>query len=205
MDPDSLTSKDFDRFYAEHGPDPWGFSDRWYEKRKRTLTLAALPRERFRRAFEPGCSIGVLTQMLAERCDELLATDVAGVALAQARARTSTCANVTVGRARLPHEWPAGPFDLIVLSEVGYYLGRNDLQVLAERTTASLSVDGVVVLCHWRHPVPDYPLGAQDVHDALRRQPGLAVVVEHVEEDFLLDVLMGSPASSVARATGLIS
>ena len=32
----------FDGVYAA-GPDPWGFTDRWYEERKRAVTLAALP------------------------------------------------------------------------------------------------------------------------------------------------------------------
>jgi hypothetical protein len=61
----------------EHANDPWGFADRWYEERKRAITLAALPDRRYRTAFEPGCSIGVLTADLAHRCDFILAGDVA--------------------------------------------------------------------------------------------------------------------------------
>ena len=33
----------FDDFYREQGQDPWGFTDRWYEQRKRAVTLAACP------------------------------------------------------------------------------------------------------------------------------------------------------------------
>ncbi|KPC81578.1 SAM-dependent methyltransferase, partial [Streptomyces sp. NRRL F-6602] len=60
--------------YAD-APDPWRLADRWYEHRKYTLTLASLPRRRYRRAFEPGCSVGVLTRMLAGRCEEVVAAD----------------------------------------------------------------------------------------------------------------------------------
>ena len=42
-------------------------------------------RERYASAFEPGCSIGVLTAQLAPRCDRLLACDVAAAAVESAR------------------------------------------------------------------------------------------------------------------------
>ena len=58
----------FEGIYAD-GPDPWGFETSEYERRKYDLTLAALPRRRYARALEPGCSIGVLTADLARRCD----------------------------------------------------------------------------------------------------------------------------------------
>ena len=67
--------------------DPWSVDDSWYEERKRDLTLAALPRRRFRRALEVGCSIGALTARLAERCDEVLALDESEVAVAAAARR----------------------------------------------------------------------------------------------------------------------
>ena len=51
-------------------PDPYGLAERWYEARKYALSLALLPRERYGAAFEPGCSIGVLTALLAPRCDQ---------------------------------------------------------------------------------------------------------------------------------------
>ena len=64
----------FDGMYAA-SPDPWGFESRWYERRKYAVTMALLPAERYRDAFEPGCSIGVMTGLLAGRCDRLLSCD----------------------------------------------------------------------------------------------------------------------------------
>ena len=68
----SLDTGYFDQMYAA-APDPWGLSTRWYEARKYALTLALLPEPRYRDAFEPGCSVGVLTGMLAARCGQVLA------------------------------------------------------------------------------------------------------------------------------------
>ena len=200
-----MTADAFDAFYADGGEDPWGFTDRWYEQRKQAITLASLPRRHFGRAFEPGCSIGVLTELLAPRCEDLLATDVAQAALLQARRRTSRFPQVRIERASVPAQWPDGEFDLIVLSEVGYYCGSDDLTRLAERAASSLAADGVLVACHWRHPVAEYPISGDDVHAALRAQLGLASLAQHLEEDFVLDVLVRPPAVSVARVTGLLA
>lgn len=198
----SIPATYFDRFYAGT-EDPWGFEDRWYEKRKRALTLASLPRERFSSAFEPGCSIGVLTAALAERCDRLLATDVADRPLQVARRRLAGRHGVRLEQRRVPQEWPAGSFDLIVLAEVGYYSSTADLATLVDCAAGALVPDGVLVACHWRHPVADYPLSGDAVHAALVAHPGLDVLARHVEEDFLLDVLVPPPAVSVARRGGL--
>lgn len=199
----SLPGDFFDDFYGSDA-DPWGFESRWYERRKRALTMASLPRERFARAFEPGCSIGVLTAELAARCDEILATDIALAPLRRARRRLADEPRVRFQQMRIPQEWPIEVFDLIVLSEVGYYCGPADLASLLAQSVSSLTPDGVLIGCHWRHSVPEYPLSGDDVHRALRSQPGLALQAEHREEDFLLDVYARPPAVSVARATGLL-
>ncbi len=199
----SLDQAYFDDFYTG-GDDPWGFESRWYERRKRALTLASLPRERFASAFEPGCAIGVLTAELAERCDRLLATDIAAAPLEQARHRLTGKKNVVLQQLEVPEKWPAGPFDLVVISEIGYYCGADDLSVLIRRAVESMTDDGVLVACHWRHPVTDYPLAGDEVHDRLRRESGLEILAEHVEEDFRLDVLVRPPAASVARREGLL-
>lgn len=203
-DPGSMTGRDFDAFYAIAGDDPWGFADRWYEQRKRAITLAALPRERFARAFEPGCSIGVLTEQLAARCDDLLATDVSESALSVARGRNQRFGHVRIELRSVPAQWPTGSFDLVVLSEVGYYCGPLDLDRLAHRAAASLTPDGVLVACHWRHRVDQHPLSGDQVHDRLRLEPTLDVLAAHWEEDFVLEVFVRRPAVSVARATGLV-
>jgi hypothetical protein len=198
----SLPPAYFDALYAS-AEDPWGFTSRWYEQRKYALTLASLPRRRYRSAFEPGCSIGVLSARLALRCDALLSADVAERALSATRARVP--GNVRVQRRQLPGDWPDEPFDLVVLSEVGYYLDAAGLAALVAATASGLEPGGDLVLVHWRHRVGDYPLTGDAVHDAFRAEPRLAPTVSHVEDDFRLEVFGRVPpaARSVAAREGL--
>jgi LmbE family N-acetylglucosaminyl deacetylase/SAM-dependent methyltransferase len=198
----SLSAGFFDEFYSGT-TDPWGFETRWYEARKRAVTLAALPLQRYGAALELGCSIGVLSRDLAARSDTLLATDINEQALAVARDRLAGLPGVTVERRTLPAEWPAGTFDLVVLSEIGYYCSAADLAVLLERCRQSLSPTGTLVACHWRHPVGEYPLDGDEVHAALAVVPGLDRTVRHLERDFVLEVYEPAPAPSVAEREGL--
>ena len=197
---------DFDAMYAV-SDDPWGFTDRWYEQRKRALTLAALPRPRFARVLEIGCSSGVTTADLADRADVVIATDVAQRAVEQARARLADRPHATVEPLRLPEEWPdawaAEPFDLIVLSEVGFYLAGDALVEVVDRSRAALAPGGVFVACHWRPHVLGLDRGGDEVHRIIRERLGARCIVQHVEDDFVLEVFQTEPAASVAQATGL--
>lgn len=185
----TLPEEYFDAVYAA-SPDPWGFDDRWYEERKRSVTLAALPERRYATAFEPGCSIGVLTQGLASRCEALLATDVSAAALARAAERLAGVDSVRFEQRALPQGWPGGRFDLVVLSELLYYLGEQDLRTVAELAVASVGPGGSLLSVHWRHPVADYPhtgdAAQQAVADAALGR--LTRTVRHVEDDFDLAV-----------------
>jgi SAM-dependent methyltransferase len=177
----------FDEMYAA-APDPWRLGVRWYERRKYALTLAALDRPRYPRALEVGCSVGVLTERLADRCGALLAVDVAASAVELARARTAVHPHVTVERRRVPAEWPDGGFDLVLLSEVLYYLGDGDLDRTLHRAAGALNPGGTLLAVHWRHEVADYPQRGDAVHEALAAVPDLVRVVAHREPDYLLDL-----------------
>ncbi len=203
--PVTLRADYFDAIYAS-AADPWGFEDRWYEQRKYAISLAQLPAARYRRAFEPGCSVGVLTQMLARRCDALLACDIAEAAVRTAAERTRELPHVRVEQRDIAGQWPSGRFDLIVFSEILYYLGHHDLEQVLENAAAALEPEGTLLAVHWRHAVTDYPRSGDDVHRVLAAQPGLARLVRHAEPDFLAEVYIrtdGAPVS-VARATGLV-
>ena len=112
--------------------DPWNFSTSAYEQAKYRATIAALGGRRFGRAFEIGCSIGVLTSMLAGHCAALLAIDINERALEAARARCAQLPNVSFALMPFPQRTPAGPFDLIVMSEVAYYWSDDDLRAAAD-------------------------------------------------------------------------
>ncbi|MGH3496237.1 MAG: class I SAM-dependent methyltransferase [Nocardioidaceae bacterium] len=180
----------FDALYAA-ADDPWGLASRPYEARKYALSVACLPRPRYRRGFEPGCSIGILTAQLAGRCDELIAWDGAESAVRQARARV-TSSHVRIEHARIPSAWPAGTFDLIVISELLYFLDRPDRQAVVTQAIESLQPSGHLLAVHWRHRFDQAPGNGDEAHAELLDQPRLAVQVEHVEADFLLHVLIRS-------------
>jgi SAM-dependent methyltransferase len=194
----SLPPDYFDRLYGEHD-DPWGLTTRWYERRKHGLTLAVLPEPRFGSALEVGCSIGVLTAGLAERCERLIAIDPSAKALAAARERVP---GVDFRQGAIPDDWPAGTYDLVVLSEVGYYLDTADLSALLDYTAADLAPDEFVVACHWRHPVEDYPQTGDAVHEAMSQRWPRQSRIE--EDDFLLDVFHPSGPYTVATRAGLV-
>ncbi|WP_175539706.1 bifunctional PIG-L family deacetylase/class I SAM-dependent methyltransferase [Nocardioides exalbidus] len=168
-------------------PDPWQV-DSSYERRKRALTVASLPRETYARALEVGCSVGALALDLAGRSDHLLAVDASPTALDLARERTSSLPHVELRQARVPDQWPEGSFDLVSVSEVGYFLSPRQLDDVVRLATSALAAGGHLLLCHWRHQPVGWPLAGPAVHDAFLAT-GLDVLVEHQEPDFLLHVL----------------
>lgn len=194
----------FEQMYAASA-DPWSFETRWYDARKHALTAGVLPGRRYKSGFEPGCSTGRLTALLAERCDRLLASDAVHAAAKSAAERVAALDHVTVGTAQMPHEWPQGPFDLVVLSELGYYFDRAGLTDLLDRAVASLDRGGDLVAVHWRWPVEEHALTGDEVHAALAAAPGLVRQVRHEEADFVLEVYTRTPppARSVAQREGL--
>ncbi len=181
----------FERLY-ESDPDPWKFATSEYERTKYAATMAALPPGRFSRCFEVGCSIGVLTHQLAQRCDSLLGVDVAENALEQARERLQDMPWARFERMAVPTEWPEGSFDLVLFSEVLYYLGADGLEEAARRTVASLAHGGTIVLVNW-HGNTDGAFTGDDAADRFIRavSPKLRVITHERAEKYRLDVLRG--------------
>lgn len=172
--------------------DPWGVTHRWYEQRKRDLVLAALPRARFARGLDLGCSRGELAADLARRCDALLAVDRSPAAIA--RAREVVPATVEVALLDLPAQWPDGSFDLVVLSEVGYFLSPIALERSFDRVAGCLAERGVVVLCHWRHPIDGWVLDGADVHARALRSPSLPPLMARYRDDDVEILVLAQPA-----------
>jgi LmbE family N-acetylglucosaminyl deacetylase len=169
--------------------DPWRVSDRWYERRKRAVLLAALPQEQYGVAIEPACGTGVLTRSLAERCDQVLAFDAAPNAVRRAHTRTRDLLNVSVRTGALPQDLPPGPADLVVFSEILYYLSAEQLRDTIDRAVEALRPGGHLVAAHWRPWAPEAPMNGARAHEILLANDGLRVLVEHWDERFVLHVL----------------
>ena len=177
----------FEGLYAE-SDDPWNFEASEYEQDKYARTLAVLGERTFRRALEAGASIGVFTEMLADRCDELLAVDVSERAVAAARQRLSGRGNVRIERRTLPEQMPDGPFDLIVASEVLYYFPREEMLTVLRGFERELAPGGILLAVHWRRKTETYPLQGDEVHELLVEQTQLLNKETVVEPNYRLDL-----------------
>lgn len=183
--------------------DPWRFKSRWYEARKRAMTLACLPAPRFERAYEPGCANGELAAALSERCEHLLATDGSAKAVQLARTRLAALPRVEVEQAWLPAQWPERSFDLIVISELAYFLPIDAIGPLGARILASLEPGGVVLACHWRRPIEGCALNGDQVQARLGEYLALPLLTHVLEADLRLDVWCRDPRS-VAQREGFV-
>jgi predicted TPR repeat methyltransferase len=177
----------FEELYAGSG-DPWNFETSEYERNKYERTLAVLGERRFARALEAGASIGVFTEMLADRCDGLLAVDVSERAVVAARRRLSGRKHVLVERRTLPEEMPDGPFDLIVASEVLYYFPREEMLSTLRAFERELAQGGAMLAVHWRRETRTYPLQGDEVHELLVGHTRLHNSNSIVEPDYRLDL-----------------
>lgn len=193
----------FADMYAQSS-DPWQLGDRWYEQRKYAITVAMLPMPRYRHAFEPGCSVGVLTRLLTDRCERITATDVVPEALAatDARLRADGRADrVDTRRLSLDEPWPADDFDLVVISEVAYYLTAATLRDVLDRECPRLAAGTTVVASHWRHRVDDYPLSGDEADEAIAATSGLHRLARYADDDVVISVFTKDSRASVAART----
>lgn len=187
-------------------PDPWHLQERWYERRKHAITMALLPYPRYRHAFEPGCSVGVLTELLAGRCDHVTSTDIAPAALDGAHRRLVAGGRrdrVTLLRRSLDQPWPPGRFDLVVLSEVGYYLQPATLREVLDRELPRIAHGATVIAAHWRHHVDDYPMSGDHTNDVIGATPGLHLIASYRDPDLAIEVFDTASPKSVAARTGV--
>ena len=182
-----MSAEYFEELYRAD-PDPWDLAESAYERAKYAATIAALPRGPVGSALEIGCSIGVLSALLAERCGTLRAIDSAPRAVAQARRRLEGLDHVRVENRRAPDEMPEGPFDLVVCSEVLYYGDRALLEETWAAVRDAVAPGGSALAVHWGGPVRHYPLSGEDVHAHLAADhEGFVHALSRRRPEYLLD------------------
>ncbi|MFE4194661.1 PIG-L family deacetylase [Paenarthrobacter sp. NPDC056912] len=179
----------FDEVHSREA-DPWSYTTSWYERRKRALTLAALPEESYESGLELGCSVGTLSEELAQRCRTFLGVDASSTALAQATVRLAKYRSAGVKHLTIPDQWPAGTFDLMVLSEMGYYLAPTELSRVFTQIEGSARPGATLVLCHWRHPISGWQLDGEAVHTMAREQLRWPNRGLYREKDFVLEIFV---------------
>jgi SAM-dependent methyltransferase len=183
----ATTSQDFFENKYRQNADPWKFEDSPYEQARYAVTLRALKGHHYSRVFEPGCSVGVLTQALAGHCDRLEAIDISPTAVFRAQHRCHDFPNVRIRCGSLPEATPLGKFDLIVFSEIGYYFERRELEKIIQRLSEKLNPGAALIAVHWLGTSADHLLSGDEVHAVIRDNGKLALDNEEHYPHFRLD------------------
>lgn len=191
----------FDEIYADKD-DPWGYEQRWYEQRKRQICLSVLLKPHYQQALEIGCSNGVFSEALAARCDQLLCLDGHAKAVNLAQQRLATYSHIEVQQAWVPTQLPKHSFDLIIVSEILYYLDMAALYELMTWLNQHLTQGGTLLCCHWRHSIAGFELDGNQVHQHLQ-QLNLKHYLTVKDPDFLIDVWSNANIN-LAEKEGLV-
>lgn len=195
-----FTRKYFEDMFATN-PDPWDFETNEYERGKYQHTLEELPLPRFRRGLEVGCANGAMTVRLGKHCDRLVAIDVVESALERARARCADQPHIEFYNMITPYEAPAGPFDLVLLSEIACYWDDTGLKAMADYLRRAVEPNGHVLLVHYILET-GYPKSGDEAVETLHRLTGPAFkTVKALREDmYRLDLWRHVPGSGESAA-----
>lgn len=130
--------------------DPWNYHrPEEQERHRRAAKILDQVRsaEPFHRAWEVGCAEGTFTELLAPRCENLLAVDISPIALARAQGRKDWSCRVAFRRWNLRTDQLPGCFDLIVAMDVLSYLNRPSLlRAAREKLVAALEPGGYLLV-----------------------------------------------------------
>lgn len=192
--PPKNRSEIWDDVFAE--PDPWHYGSE-YEQQKYRYTLDLIPETGIAKALELGCAEGMFSTLLAPRAKRLIAADISARALDRARARCAAQVNIEFRQIDLVDDELPAHCDLIVCSEVLYYLdGVDELDRIARKVCDALAPGGQLVIAHhfllkddmsatgfdW-----DQNYGGKVVHDRFGATPGLILLRSIVTELYRID------------------
>lgn len=181
------TSREFFESLYLQSDDPWSFASSEYELGRYQATLRALANRRYHRTFEPGCSIGVLTEQLATISKYVTAIDISSRAIEQAAQRCRNLSHVSIKQGSLPKDVPPEIFDLIVFSEIGYYFDEFQLEALVDRLVDHMKSGSVFLAVHWLGSSADHILSGSTVHKIISASQRLIHEYREDHAKFLLD------------------
>ncbi|KQT87429.1 bifunctional PIG-L family deacetylase/class I SAM-dependent methyltransferase [Aurantimonas sp. Leaf443] len=192
----------FERLYAGDG-DPWHVRSSAYEAGKREATIGILGDLRCERALELGCGEGHLTAALATHARQIVAVDRDAGIVERARRVHGDLAGARFVEAAMPRDLPSGPFDLVVLSEVLYFLDEAALGELAQTLRAAMRPGAALLLCNYLGATGT-PLSGRDAADVFVSLFGrdLEPVSRAQTDDYLAEHLRFRPRGPEGRADG---
>jgi SAM-dependent methyltransferase len=186
VNPDTTSQNFFEAMYRRSG-DPWNFASSPYELNRYEAITRALSMCRYRHAFEPGCSVGVLTEQLAPLCDRVSATDISPTAVEVARMRCSRFAHVEIQCESLDESFSIDDMDLLLLSEIGYYFDPERWRSLAQLLMKRVAPSGTILAAHWLGHSRDHLQDGDSVHHALRSIGSITLEYSERNAGFRLD------------------
>jgi hypothetical protein len=189
--PDTSSAAFFEAIYQRES-DPWNFRQSPYECARYVAILNALRGRHYHRAFEPGCSIGVLTVRLASICDEIEASDFSPTAVKEAREHCEKLSKVRIRCCSLSEQKDFGRFDLVILSEIGYYFCAPDWRELTERCVSMMGRGSTLLAAHWLGKSADHQMSGDEVHNILASNANLRLERSERHEFFRIDRWMRS-------------
>jgi cyclopropane fatty-acyl-phospholipid synthase-like methyltransferase len=189
--PDTSSAAFFEAKYRSES-DPWNFLQSPYECARYNAILSVLRGRHYHRVFEPGCSIGVLTIRLANICDEIEASDFSPTAVNEARRRCENLSNVRIRCRSLSEQEDLGPFDLVVLSEIGYYFCAREWRKISECCVATMNRGSTLLAAHWLGSSADHQISGDEVHNTLASNANLLLKHSERHEFFRVDRWMRS-------------
>ncbi|PSB45447.1 glycosyl transferase family 2 [Cyanosarcina cf. burmensis CCALA 770] len=177
---------DFETLFAKQA-DPWKYTSP-YEQKKYEQTLELLPSTRLEQVLEIACAEGHFTIQLAPRVGSLLAADISQLALERTAERCAGLENVRFQQFDLTKDPIGDRFDLIICSEVLYYIGGLDrLQAFARKVADALNPGGYFLTAHANLVVDepdrpgynwDHPFGAKVIGETFANTSRLQLIKE---------------------------
>lgn len=183
----STTSAEFFEEKYRLVVDPWDFATDNYEQERYRLIMESLEGGKYSIAFEPGCSIGMLTERLALLCGRVYASDFSATAVARSRARCEHLHNVVVECAELNSSSSIHGADLVVLSEIGYYFTEPQYVAVVKNIVSQMAPMSVLLAAHWLGHSKDHVRSGDQVHQTLMEVSDLELQVGRRFPRFRLD------------------
>lgn len=199
--------REFWESYFEH-EDPWNYGSP-YEQEKYGRQIALLPQAPIGKALELACAEGFFARLLAPKVGALISTDISATAVARASERCRDFDNIEWRTLDLSADSIPSDMDLIVCSEVLYYLDDADeLARVTARLADALAPGGSILTAH-AFVLTDHmtrtgfdwgnPFGAQRIADTFAATPGLTLDATIETDLYRIDRFRKGPAAATAR------
>ncbi|USQ15414.1 methyltransferase domain-containing protein (plasmid) [Legionella lytica] len=162
----NINAEFFEMMY-QNNPDPWRFASNAYELNRYEKICDIVRNQRPHYIFEAGCSIGILTEKLAQIAQFVEAIDISHTAATIAQKRCHALANVKIQCDSLSNYVANPNTDLFILSEIGYYFYPEEWENIIKKILISKTSSFHLLASHWLGTSSDHILSADEVHSII--------------------------------------